>query len=209
MADTKISALTAASAAAAANEFAINEAGTSKKVTMTQLATYLQTIGMTQVLALASDAAENETATLVKITGLDITVGPGTYVFEYYIRARTADVANSMKFAVTHTGTLTAFMCDLYFPSAGVTAATGAVDQDAPAITTGSVWAHQSTRTKNTTLGPQTGIDTANADVMYRISGLMVVTVSGDLQLWHASELAQAAGTTVMAGSCLLLTKVG
>lgn len=42
MADTKISALTAASAAAAAaNEFAINEAGVSKKVTGTQLQTLM------------------------------------------------------------------------------------------------------------------------------------------------------------------------
>ncbi len=41
MADTKISALTAATAAAAANELAINEAGTSKKVTMTQVATFV------------------------------------------------------------------------------------------------------------------------------------------------------------------------
>src|SRR3990172_7982875 len=41
MADTKISALTAAAAAAAANELAINEAGTSKKLTVAQLATFL------------------------------------------------------------------------------------------------------------------------------------------------------------------------
>ena len=204
MADTKISLLTAASAAAAANEFAINEAGTSKKVTVAQLQNLLGIVKKT----LTSDAAENETATLVKITGLDLTVGNGTYVFEYYIRAQTADVLNSMKFAVTHTGTLTAFMCDLYFPSAGVTAATGAVDQELAAITTGSVWAHQSTRVKNTTLGPQTGIDTINVDVLYRISGMMIVTVSGDLQLWHASELVQIAGTMVMAGTCLILTKV-
>lgn len=39
MADTKISALTAASAAAGTNELAINEAGTSKKVTAAQLKT--------------------------------------------------------------------------------------------------------------------------------------------------------------------------
>lgn len=39
MADTKISALSAASAAAGANELAINEAGTSKKLTVTQLHT--------------------------------------------------------------------------------------------------------------------------------------------------------------------------
>lgn len=42
MADTKISGLTAASAAAGANEFPINEAGTTKKVTGTQIAAMVQ-----------------------------------------------------------------------------------------------------------------------------------------------------------------------
>lgn len=41
MADTKISALTAAAASAGANELAINEAGTSKKVTTDQIDTYI------------------------------------------------------------------------------------------------------------------------------------------------------------------------
>jgi hypothetical protein len=43
VADTKISALTAAGSAAAANEYAINEAGTSKKVTGTQVKTFVNT----------------------------------------------------------------------------------------------------------------------------------------------------------------------
>lgn len=43
MADSKLSALTAASAAAAANEFEINESGTSKKVTGAQLKTFVNT----------------------------------------------------------------------------------------------------------------------------------------------------------------------
>lgn len=43
MADTKISALAAASAVAGANEFPINEAGTTKKVTGTQVATFVNT----------------------------------------------------------------------------------------------------------------------------------------------------------------------
>lgn len=42
MADTKISALTAASAAALANELPINEAGASKKITLTQIAALLK-----------------------------------------------------------------------------------------------------------------------------------------------------------------------
>ncbi len=46
MADTKISALAAASSVAAANEFAINEAGTSKKVTAAQIANYVFTAGV-------------------------------------------------------------------------------------------------------------------------------------------------------------------
>jgi len=42
MANVKISDLTAASAAAAANEFEINESGTSKKVTGTQISTFVR-----------------------------------------------------------------------------------------------------------------------------------------------------------------------
>lgn len=41
MANVKISGLTAAASVAAANEFEINEAGTSKKVTASQIATYI------------------------------------------------------------------------------------------------------------------------------------------------------------------------
>jgi len=42
MANVKLSELTAASAAAAANEFEINESGTSKKVTGTQISTFVR-----------------------------------------------------------------------------------------------------------------------------------------------------------------------
>jgi hypothetical protein len=45
MADTKVSGLPAASAVAAANEVPINEAGTSKKVTVAQLQAFLFTAG--------------------------------------------------------------------------------------------------------------------------------------------------------------------
>lgn len=163
--------------------------------------------GPVSVKVLAGDAAENETTAMVKITGLDQTVGAGTWVFEYYILAQSADVLNSMKFAVTHSGTTNIFIYNLYFPSAGVTAATGAVDQECN-TTTGQVWAFEGTRVKNTTLGPTTGVDTANSNILYRISGICTVTVSGNLQLYHGSELAQANGTIVKANSCLILTQI-
>lgn len=47
MADTKISGLTASGGAAGTNELAVNEAGTSKKLTVTQLATYLAALSET------------------------------------------------------------------------------------------------------------------------------------------------------------------
>jgi len=55
MANIKISDLTAASAAAGANEFEINEAGTSKKVTGTQIAAYVEgTLGLGSLATLSA-----------------------------------------------------------------------------------------------------------------------------------------------------------
>jgi len=145
--------------------------------------------------------------TAVRVSGMDVTVPSGTYVFEYYIRAHFADLGNSPKFAVNHTGTTTSFMYDFFFPSAGVSASTGSIDQELNA-TTGQVWAFQATRTKNTLLGPETDVDTQNADIMFRITGLMVVTVTGTLELYQGSEVAGNL-ITIKAGTCLVLYKTG
>jgi hypothetical protein len=72
MADVKISALPAASAAAFANEYAINEAGTTKKVTGQQIATMIATLGGVHGSDIASASTLNlDTATgdLVDVTG--------------------------------------------------------------------------------------------------------------------------------------------
>lgn len=57
MADTKISALTAAAAAAAANELAINEAGTSKKLTVAQILAFAVTQATYATRSAAATAA--------------------------------------------------------------------------------------------------------------------------------------------------------
>ena len=205
MADQKISALTQATSGLATDEFAINEAGVSKKITLSQVADFTNISGI--VLSLANDATANGLTTAVRVSGMDVTVSSGTYVFEYYIRAQFADAGNSPKFAVNHTGTVTAFMCDFFFPDAGVTASTGAITQ-AVNTTTGQIWAFQATRTVNTLLGPETSIDTPDADILLRITGLMIVTVTGTLELYQASEVAGNL-ITIKAGTCLILTKVG
>lgn len=88
MADTKISALTAASAAALANEFPINEAGTTKKVTGTQIATLLRTgtttndnasagqIGeVLESTVLVGSAVSLTTVTAADVTSISLTAG--------------------------------------------------------------------------------------------------------------------------------------
>ena len=76
MADTKISALTAASAAAAANEFAINEAGTSKKVTGTQVKTFVSDSPtlVTPTLGVATATSVNKVAITAPATSATLTI---------------------------------------------------------------------------------------------------------------------------------------
>lgn len=240
MADTKISGLSAVAAVIGSNEFPVNEAGASKKATVTQLATFLnasptftgvptaptasnddsstqvattafvQTMGRVQVKALASDATENETTSMVAITGLTLSnpVPPGSYSFQYYLRVRTVgDATNSVKFAVNHDGGATLCCYNLYWPSTGTSAATGTMQQEQN-DSLGGVWAFAATRVMNTTLGPQVSLSTDAADTIFVIDGMIVVSTGGDLILYHGSELTQVSGTQVKAGSCLILTRL-
>jgi hypothetical protein len=216
-ADTKISALSAAAAVAGANEFAINEAGTSKKATADQLYTYIAPTliagnsGTVNAHAapsetwqiLTADAATNSTATIATVM-TSSTLAAGTYWYRYDILVQTSAATTSVKFSVDATGTVTSHEYHLLVPSQGVTAATGIADQDIN-VTTYAVWSHLSTRTDNTTLGPGTDLDTANADVHMVIEGILVTSTSGNLLLGHASEGAVA--TTVQSGTTLMLKR--
>lgn len=153
---------------------------------------------------LASDSATSST-TAASIAGIAQTLEPGTYLFEYAIDCESATSTVTPKYGVNFSGTQTRIAYSLFFPSAGVTAATGVVDQDANA-TTGQVWAHASTRTNNTVLGPFTDVDTINVTIMLYLKGKIVVTVAGSLQLLHGSETATS--TTTKAGTTLTITKV-
>src|SRR5690348_10547010 len=79
MADTKISALTAAATALSTHEYAVNEGGTSKKVTGAQLATFMSANSGWQFLGNATASAAVRTGTVTWV---------GTFaelMFEYFI----------------------------------------------------------------------------------------------------------------------------
>lgn len=155
------------------------------------------------VLTLASDATINSTTTGVAITGLNKATGTGTFVFQYYIRHQSAATTTGVKFGINHTGTVTAFAATMRF--AGQSGAPTAHDQQ---LTTPVAMSHASTRAFTTTapdLGPTISVDVQDADMLTVIDGFLIVTVTGNLELWHASEVAFA--STVKAGASLVLIK--
>lgn len=206
MADTKISALTAVTAAAGSNELGTNESGTSKKVSLTQVQTLFQTVGMSRVFSMSSDHAISST-TGTEVTQLGtITLEAGTYTFRYYLIMQSATTTVGLSLGVNFTGTAAVRAMLLRYPSTGVAAATGVAD-DAGVI--GGQIHESNPQTAYSTTAPNmafTGVATINTNILGVIEGVLVVTATGDLELWHASETATS--TTLKAGSSLIVTRV-
>lgn len=152
---------------------------------------------------LAANAAANATTTLATVmttTG----VGPGTWAFKYLIRYQAAATTTGVDFAVNHTGTTGAFVASSWFTTSGGAAANGLADQ--VTNNTANMIEGKSQRAKNAKVGASLGVDTANADMLMIVEGIIVVTGSGSLELKHASEV--AAASTVMADTVLELHKI-
>jgi hypothetical protein len=208
VADTKISALSAASAGAAANEFAINEAGTSKKLTLAQIEAYLETRGLPRVVQLTGQHSIAST-TGTKVTGLDMTLEAGTYIFTYALIIRQAtSTSDAPQFGVNFTGTATKQNFHLRFADAttAITAAVHIMDNvgiKAAGFIDGM--AHNAFSTTAPNMGTTIGVAATGADILAWIEGLMVVTVGGNLELWRAAEGANASTTEV--GSSLVVVR--
>ena len=222
MADTKISALPAASAAALANEFAINEAGASKKITGTQLLTLLGgslitgatgTVTpavapvMTRQILTANNADIPTTTVVTQLTAS--TVGTGWWLAEYWVIWQSNVTTTGITLKVSHSGTAANFQATRIDPLASSTAlaTTGIFDQQPTTATTGklpSVWA---TRTNAGALGPNAGVVAINVNEMTYITALLLVTVSGNLLLQANSGVASTI-TRVCAGTTARYTKL-
>ena len=156
--------------------------------------------------AVVGTDVSNTTTTAAKITDLDLTLGPGTYTFKYFIRYQAAATTTGVKFSVNHSGTVTAFVANVRWVDVSATASTAAPSQ-AEVLSTGAVMGAFSARAKSTAgWGTTLSVDVANSDMLMIIEGLVVVSVSGDLQLYHGSEI--AAATTVKTGSSVIITKI-
>lgn len=209
MADTKISALTAASAAAGANEIPINEAGTSKKLTVTQLVTYLQTLGMPRVLKLGSQHSI-ASGTGTKVTGLDMTLEAGTYNYKYTLLIQQAtSTSDAPQFGINFsTGTAAVKAHGLRFWDATTAISAETHIMDNIGIKTAGFVSGMVSNAYTTTspdMGTTVGVAATGVNIMAIIEGIIVVTVQGNLELWRSSEGANASTTEV--GSSLVVIR--
>jgi len=201
MADTKISALTAASAALGADELAVNEAGTSKKVTLTQVKAFVNP----DTIAVVGSNQANSTVTPAACTDLALTVGAGTYLAKYWIVYQTAATTTGIQMYLAHTGTTTRLAATWYTLTTGTTATSGVADQATTA--TAQMMEGKGQRASNVASGSTQGVDTATADQFAVMEAVIIVTVSGTLNLMFNSEVA-ASAVTMMTGTTLVLSKV-
>jgi len=237
MADKKISELTQVVAASGLDEFAVSQSGVSNKETLTQIATFRNTSPVFTGIPTAPTAASgtnttqiattafiqsgcnvrvislssNEVATSetggILVSGLLVFPEVGNYIFEYYICGQVSDTTTTFKFSVGHSGgSISA--CNFYFPNAGTNTTNGFVNQELNQ-TTGQIWAFNAARSGGIILGPHDSNNAINVNVMYRITGIVNITDSSFfLRLTHGSEVA-GLSVQIMAGSSLVLTKVG
>ena len=163
-----------------------------------------RTVKLTSAHAISSTTA-------TEVTGLEFSnVQPGTYIAEYWLRCQ-ADAASVQGIGIGinfSTGTAANPRMILYCCTTGTTAATGVYD-DVANVGTGSLLEGRAAQAYTTTAPNMLntgGFISANSDVLVKVEVNFVVTVAGNLELWHSSETATS--TTIGVGSCARLTRI-
>lgn len=195
MADTKIENMTDVVTLALGDKFPIADVSAltvNKFATLDEVKALLFAANGLPILTTLTGAYTNSSTTGTEVTGLSFNSLPaGTYYARWLLLMQSAATSTSPKFGVNISANLTRFAANAYFPSAGVTAATGTL-HDANNATTGQVWAYANTHTASTTapnLGPWVGVTNANVDHLLHVDALVVISGTADIELWAGSEV--------------------
>lgn len=215
MPDTKTSGLGAVATPAATDEFPVNQAGTSKKMTLAQIQAYIlkRVAAATTAagdfltwLVLAANSADitgTGLTTVMSITALPV----GRYAYKCQLVYQTTATTTGIDVAVNFTGTATQFVVEARY-SGTLNTATDAAASEVGANVAGSAYSSQGSRTKNAIIGAGTiSVDAINSDMIMVIEGFLVVSVTGDLEIKLAAEAA-ALVTRAMQGSVLELHRL-
>lgn len=142
-------------------------------------------------------------AAIMTTTGL----GAGLWKAKWCLICQTAATTTGIGFGINHTGTVGEFRALVLTITTGAAAATGVADSDT-AVVAGQMAEGKQEGVLNAVIGSTfAGVDTINTDFLVIVNALIEVTVSGDLELKIASEVAGSA-VRVMAQSLLELVKV-
>jgi len=206
MADTKISALSAVTTAAATDEFPVNQGGTTLKETNAQLLTYMQTVGANRTTRLGSQHSISS-VTGTKVTGLDQTLEAGTFCYKYWLLVRSSTGADGPMLGVNFTGTGSPRQ-HFRFADATTVITAEVHSMDDQGIKGAGFISGMASSAKTTTspdMGTTVGVASTATDILCFIEGMIIVTVSGNLELWHSSESTNA--TSVEVGSSLVVVR--
>lgn len=201
MADSKISALSAASALDGTEQVVVVQGG----VTLRSTVADIRTIDVVKCL---TSTQANSTVTMAAATGLTVTgLATGSYLIKVWICFRSAATTTGPEFRLNMTGggTVSRMVNTWYTLTTGGAAATGIADQ--ATTLTAQMMEGKGSRANASTGGPMQGVDSANADQFAVMEGIIIVTGAGNLQFEFASEVA-ASAITLMEGTTLTLSKV-
>ena len=208
LASAQITALGASTTLASTSLLPNDEGGTAKKMTLAQLTTYLQTVGMPRVKKLTGQHSISST-TATKLTDLDMTLEAGTYTFDYRLivtsHTTTVGVMVGLNFS-TGTAAVANWIGYWADDTAAITAEVHRMSEEG--VKTWGFISGLASKTYTTTaplLGTTVGVKTTDTNTPMFVSGVLVVTVQGNLEMWHSSETATA--TTVEAGSSLVVVR--
>lgn len=182
-----------------------------KSLTADELLVFLQTNG---ALPRKRRLTATKTSTQIaptKATDLDLPLPVGTHVFQYYLIVRSATTTVAPQFNLNFGGTGAPVW---WFQYADLSATLlAAIGQMANAVTTPTLGFQMATavRTEGTTgaatMGPVNGVQATGQDILAKITGIVVVSATGNLELWHGSETATS--TSLEVGSSLLAWQTG
>jgi hypothetical protein len=218
MADTKVSDLTALTGVNAAggdlativdiSDTTMAASGTNKKMTLDELVIALQARGMPRVKRLTADHSISST-TATEVTDLEMALEAGTFTFKYSLICQSGTATTGLGLGInfsTGTAAVKAFM--RYNTATITTASNGLTEEESgAALTTGGVmnaWASKAYSTTAPTM-VSAGVGAVDVDTFEIIEGIIIVTVAGNLELWHSSET--AAATRVETNSSLVVVR--
>jgi hypothetical protein len=157
-------------------------------------------------------SANSDIPTTTPVTQLTATgVNVGWWLAEYWIVWQSNVTTTGITFICDHTGTAANSQYTREDMTASTTAlATGGIsNQAAPSANSGAglLPSNYSGRTDASVLGPNTGVDIINVNQLTRITGLLLVTGTGNLILQANSEIASTV-TRVSAGTTARYTRL-